>query len=114
MSNATGSTLKPLNIGKARVQLGEIWGLNRPLTKLELARALGLSPVYGGDHVAKWEKGVSPVSGTAEVALRMMLDGARPHTMEEAVIPDYSRRVIVGKRRIGPKKRRKVAVEAVA
>jgi hypothetical protein len=60
-----------------RVRLGEIWGLNRPLTKQELGRALALSPKYGGEHVAKWESRQKPgESSTAEVALRMMLNGA--------------------------------------
>jgi hypothetical protein len=81
----------PLDIAAARVRLGEIWGLNRPLTKQELGRALCLSPKYGGEHVAKWEKGDAPVSGTAEVAIRMMLNGARPHTMDDVILPGYPR-----------------------
>lgn len=81
----------PLSIADVRVRLGDIWGLNRPLTKQELGRALALSPKYGGEHVAKWESGKSPVSSTAEVALRMMLSGAKPHTMEDVILPGYPR-----------------------
>lgn len=80
-----------LNIANVRVKLGEMWGLNRPLTKQELGRALSLSPKYGGEHIAKWESHKSPVSGTAEVALRMMLGGARPHTMDDVIVPGYPR-----------------------
>jgi hypothetical protein len=85
---------------------------NRPITKQELGRALALSAKYGGEHVAKWESGKSPVSSTAEVALRMMLNGAKPHTMDDIILPGYPRGE-VRQCRIGPKKR-KVAVEAVA
>jgi hypothetical protein len=81
---------RPLKIADARIRLGEIWGLGRPLTKQELGRALGRSPKYGGEHVAKWEKG-APVSGTAEVAIRMMLNGAKPHTMDDVILPGYPR-----------------------
>jgi hypothetical protein len=85
------ATATPLNIADVRVRLGEIWGLNRPLTKQELGRALALSPKYGGEHVAKWESHKSPVSSTADVALRMMLAGARPHTMDDVIVPGYPR-----------------------
>jgi DNA-binding transcriptional regulator YiaG len=90
-SNKAPDASEPLNIAVARVRLGEIWGLGRPLTKQELGRALNLSPQYGGEHVAKWESGRAPVSGTAEVALRMMLNGARPHTMDDVILPGYPR-----------------------
>lgn len=81
----------PLNIADVRVRLGSIWGLDRPLTKQELGRALALSAKYGGEHIAKWESGKSPVSSTAEVALRMMLNGAKPHTMDDVILPGYPR-----------------------
>lgn len=81
----------PLNIADVRVRLGDIWGLGRPLTKQELGRALALSPKYGGEHVAKWESDKAPVSSTAEVAIRMMLNGAKPHTMEDVILPGYPR-----------------------
>lgn len=81
----------PLDIAAVRVRLGEIWGLSRPLTKQELGRALALSPKYGGEHIAKLEKGMANLPGTMEVALRMMLNGARPHTMEGVILPGYPR-----------------------
>jgi hypothetical protein len=81
----------PLDIADVRVRLGQLWGLNRPLTKQELGRALCLSPKYGGEHIAKWENDKAPVSGTAEVAIRMMLKGAKPHTMDDVIVPGYPR-----------------------
>jgi hypothetical protein len=56
-----------------------------------LAGRLCLSPKYGGEHIAKWESGKAPVSGTAEVAIRMMLKGAKPHTMDDVIVPGYPR-----------------------
>jgi hypothetical protein len=88
---AEPAALEPLNIAEVRVQLGERWGLGRAITKQELGRALCLSSKYGGEHVAKWESGKSPVSGTAEVAIRMMLRGAKPHTMDDVIVPGYPR-----------------------
>jgi hypothetical protein len=81
----------PLDIADVRVRLGDIWGLNRPLTKQELGRALALSPKYGGEHIAKLEHGKANVPGTMEVALRMMLKGAKPHTMDDVIVPGYPR-----------------------
>jgi hypothetical protein len=66
-------------------------GLGRPLTKQELGRALALSPKYGGEHIAKIEAGKTTVSGPVEVAIRMMLKGAKPHTMEDVIKPGYPR-----------------------
>lgn len=87
----TPPATSPLDIADARVRLGKIWGLDRPITKQELGRALDLSPKYGGEHVGKWESGKAPCSGTAEVAIRMMLAGARPHTMDDVILPGYPR-----------------------
>lgn len=81
----------PLDIADVRQRLGQIWGLKRPVTKAELGRALGLSPKYGGEHVGKWEKNKAPVPLAAEVPLRMMLDGAKPHTMDDVIVPGYPR-----------------------
>lgn len=91
MTKTKKSDAEPLDIAAVRVRLGEIWGLNRPITKQELGRALSLSPKYGGEHIAKWENHKSPVSGTAEVAIRMMLKGAKPHTMDDVIVPGYPR-----------------------
>ena len=85
----------PLDITQVRDRLGRMWGLNRPLTRAELGRALDLSPKYGGSHISKLEK-TDPekratLSGPIEVALRMMLAGAVPHTMAGVVKPGYPR-----------------------
>lgn len=80
-----------LDITEVRVKLGEVWGLDRPITKREMARALMLSDKYGDEHVAKMENGKTTVSGPIEVALRMMLDGAKPPTMSDVIKPGYPR-----------------------
>lgn len=83
--------MSDFNVTEAREKLGKVWGLGRPVTKRELGRALGLSEKYGDEHVAKMENGKSAVSGPIEVAIRMMLKGAKPHTMEDVIKPGYPR-----------------------
>jgi hypothetical protein len=80
-------------ITTAREKLGDLWGLGRPLTRAELARALKLSPRYGGSHISKLEDGKSALSGPIEVAVEMMLAGAVPPTMKDIVKPGYPRGV---------------------
>lgn len=80
-----------LSIPKVREDLGQLWGLDRALTRAELARALDLSEKYGGSHISKLEAGKTNLSGPIEVAIRMMLDGAVPHTMKNVVKPGYPR-----------------------
>jgi hypothetical protein len=82
---------EPLDIGDVRVRLGAVWGLDRPVTKRELARALALSDKYGDEHVAKMENHKTAVSGPIDVALRMMLAGAKPPTMADVIKPGYPR-----------------------
>jgi hypothetical protein len=83
--------MSDLDIVQVRKDLGEKWGLGRPITKQELGRALALSPKYGGEHIAKIEAGKTTVSGPVEVAIRMMLKGAKPHTMADVIKPGYPR-----------------------
>jgi len=85
----------PLSISEVRRELGLLWGLDRTLTKVELARALSLSPDHGADHIARLEKGKTTMSGPIEVALRMMLSGAKPHTMNNLITPGYPRGFVV-------------------
>ncbi len=66
------------DITRARGRLGEWWGVNRPLSAIELARALGLSPRNGDDHVRNMENGKSAVSGPIEMLLRLYMAGAVP------------------------------------
>ena len=61
------------DVKAARVRLGEIWGVGRPLSPIELARALGLSPTNGNDHVLNMEKGKSKVSGPIELLIEFYL-----------------------------------------
>jgi len=87
MTNA----LTPLDVAQVRNDLGHLWGLDRTLSRAELARALDLSPRYGGSHISKLEAGKTTLSGPIEVALRMMLAGCRPHTMDDVIKPGYPR-----------------------
>ena len=79
------------DLGEVRRQLGQLWGLDRAITKTELARALKLSPGHGSDFIRKVERGAASLSGTAEVAISMMLGGARPPTMDDVIKPGYPR-----------------------
>jgi hypothetical protein len=85
---------EPLDIADVRVRLGGVWGLDRDVTKRELARALHLSPKYGDEHVAKMENHKTAISGPIDVALRMMLAGAKPPTMADVIKPGYPRGVV--------------------
>jgi len=94
----TETSHEPITVGgltfpQIREKLGELWGLDRPITRAELARALKLSPKFGGQYVQKIERGdvKTKLSGTAEVALLMMLDGAKPPTMGDVIKPGYPR-----------------------
>lgn len=81
----------PMSIAEIRHALGQKWGLDRPLTRTELGRAMNLSDKNGGDYVARLEKKGETFTSTAEVAVRMMLAGAVPHTMGSVVKPGYPR-----------------------
>lgn len=65
-------------VAAARQKLGSMWGVGRPLARSELARALGLSPTNGNDHVLNMENGKSAVSGTISILLTMYLAGSVP------------------------------------
>ncbi|WP_311276159.1 hypothetical protein [Methylobacterium sp. WCS2018Hpa-22] len=69
----TGNEIKA-----ARATLGEKWGVGRSLTPIEMARALGLSPTNGNDHVHNMENEKSKVSGTIAVLVKLYLAGANP------------------------------------
>jgi hypothetical protein len=88
---AESAPKRALSIPLVREDLGRIWGLGRAITRAELARALDLSPRFGGSHISKLESGKTTLSGPIEVAIRMMLDGARPYTMEHVIKPGYPR-----------------------
>lgn len=62
----------------ARRTLGEMWGLNRPLTMLEMAQALRLSGSNPAAAIRDYESGKKSVSGPISAAVELMLDGAKP------------------------------------
>lgn len=82
-------------VTQAREKLGRMWGLERSLTRAELARALDLSQKFGGSHISKLEiedpKRRATLSGPVEVAIQLMLDGGVPYTMAGVVKPGYPR-----------------------
>lgn len=92
---APGAEDSAVYVTEARETLGRMWGLDRPLTRAELARALDLSAKFGGSHVSKLEI-VDPakratLSGPIKVAMQLMLDGGVPYTMAGVVKPGYPR-----------------------
>lgn len=91
------SAMKPqIDIHEARGVLGDRWGLGRPLSYAELARALAMAG-SGGDTVRSWEDGSREITGPAAVAIGLMLDGGIPRTIEQIVRPGYPR---PGERRV--------------
>ena len=66
------------DIKNARRLLGNMWGVGRPLTLAELARALRLRGGKPGEAVRKWENGSTEISGPASACIDMMLKGAMP------------------------------------
>lgn len=79
-----------VDVKDARARIGRVWGLERDITKAELARALRLSPENGGDYVGRLEKG-SNMSGPVEVAIRALMAGYRPDNMDDVIKAGYPR-----------------------
>ncbi len=69
----TGNDLR-----EARATLGQRWGLNRPLHMAEMGRILRLKGRDPGASVRDWERGHTPISGPAEIAVEAMLAGFVP------------------------------------
>lgn len=70
--------MTPAELKAARATLGEMWGLGRPLRMAEMGRALRLQGRDPGATIRDWERGHSPISGPASVAVQAMLAGFRP------------------------------------
>ena len=70
--------MTPTEIRNARRRLAELWGIDRPLFVSELAAALRMAPASAGKTIGEWESGRAKPSGPVQVALSMMLEGARP------------------------------------
>lgn len=83
-----------LDVAEAREKIGRLWGLERSLTKAELARALKLSGAHGGDYVGRLENGKVPMGGAIEVAIKAFLSGYRPDNMDDVIKPGYPRGVV--------------------
>lgn len=58
--------MTPAEVKDARKRLG--------LTQQGLADALGLTGEYAADTVRSWEKGRRPITGPAQVAIRLMME----------------------------------------
>lgn len=72
-------------IAEARRQLGMRWGLDRALTLGELGAVLRLAPASAWSTVGAWEDGKREPSGPVTVAIEMMLGGADPQHLREAL-----------------------------
>lgn len=84
----------------ARVKLGEMWTEDgRMLSASELARALGLSPRHGSDHVRNMESGKSAVSGPIAYLLTLYLRGERPPEGVEVLLPQVDRQALAANAR---------------
>lgn len=69
----------------ARSALGALAGLDRPLHKSELGRALRLQGRDVGATVHDWERN-GTITGPASVAIELMLAGAEPPDGWDAVL----------------------------
>jgi hypothetical protein len=84
------SASNSVNVKDARARIGAVWGLDRDITKAELARALRLSPENGGDYVGRLEKGAN-MSGPVQVAIMALMSGFKPDNMGDVIKPGYPR-----------------------
>ncbi len=70
--------MKPEDLTRARYELGEAWGLGRPLQLAELARALRVGGKSPRATVRDYERGKTAISGPVSAIVDMLLDGAIP------------------------------------
>jgi hypothetical protein len=73
------------DMSNARAQLGEAWGLGRPLTMAEFGRVLRLKGRDPGAGIRDYERGTTGISGPLSLAIDLMLAGARPPHLAEAL-----------------------------
>jgi len=66
----------------ARGELGDLWGLGRPVSMTEMGKLLRLKGRDIGSTVRKWEKGTGP-TGPATVIIEMLLAGSAHPDMAE-------------------------------
>lgn len=62
----------------ARATLGHRWGYGRPLMMVELGHILRLKGRDVGATIRDWERGHTPISGPASVAVDLLLAGGVP------------------------------------
>ena len=67
----------------ARDKLGALWGLERPLTQMEMARVLRLGGERPDQSIRAYERNKTPISGPISLALELLLAGAQPAGLEE-------------------------------
>jgi hypothetical protein len=65
-------------LSRARLVLGERWGLGRPLHMVELAKVLRLGGRDPGANVREYEAGRTGISGPMSVAVELLLAGGEP------------------------------------
>lgn len=70
--------MTPADLRQARATLGHMWGFGRPLRKVEMGRALGLSESRPGQSVTLYETGKRQISTTAAYLVSVYLSGALP------------------------------------
>ena len=70
--------MEPREIWEARASLGELWGLNRPITWSELGKALRLTGGNPAMSIRDYERGRTIVSGPVSVCIDLFLLGAIP------------------------------------
>lgn len=78
--------MTPDQLRDARGSLGLMWGLNRPLHKSELGRALRLQGRDPGQSVHDWERGHNAISGPVAVAVDAMMAGFRPDDLDRIIL----------------------------
>ena len=74
-------------ITRARDQLGQAYGLGRPLHAAELGRLLGCERRDPGASVLDWENGKRAISGAVAVAIGALLAGYRPPGFYQVIPP---------------------------
>lgn len=70
--------MTPVELIEARLILGELWGLSRPLFATELGRVLGFKGRNPGAMIQRYEAGNCAIPATVALAIRMMLAGQLP------------------------------------
>jgi len=71
---------------QARQKLGELRGLDRPLTMAEMGRLLRLGGRDPGAGIRDYERGTTRISGPLSLAIDLLLAGGTPPEGFEAAI----------------------------